>query len=188
MKDKTNNMFKYIDRVTNSLFGLQDSINILVEKLTDETKQEIWDNDFYLMCSIGPGNTNKININTEGSVKNIVIIDQTLTCDILKFTPFETAAIILHEVGHILNKEPSEESAFSEFYADDYARSKNFGIHLLSGLKKYIAVIELYTNPEKGTFFFKSHEKQNQILTSLTSRINRIEKNEQLLINQNSLL
>ena len=162
-------MFRYIDDRTNSLFGIQDSINILDSRLDDETKQDIFNNNICLIASTGPGTLFE---NTHGVVENLIVIDMTLVSDLLRLTPHEISALILHEVGHKLNRAPTDQSALKEFYADDYARSKGFGVHLKEGLKRYVAVIDSHTNNTRC--FFRSLERQEQILASLNSRISRI--------------
>lgn len=51
-----------------------------------------------------------------------------------QFTSQESVAIILHEIGHAMNPEKKGEEG--EFIADDYAKDRNFSIHIISSLEK----------------------------------------------------
>jgi hypothetical protein len=81
----------------------------------------------------------------------------------------EFIAILLHEIGHIVNNPDSVHALvpdFDEFYADDYARYCGYSDEILSTLRSF-----LQTQPR----FFS-----NDVTTK---RIDRIERGDSLLLN-----
>lgn len=166
--------FGFIDNNTPSAFGLYYELYYLDEKLDSKTKQSINEKGIFLYYSIGPGSIGKnIRLNTDKEIKRLIVIDKTLTHDLLKLDHTEIAAEILHEIGHILNKEPKGKENETEFYADDFVRKNGLGFQLCSGLRKYLSVIETYTEKTQKSFFYDM-DKQLQILNNIKDRIDRI--------------
>jgi len=184
--NNSKSLFRLINNDTIDNTILSDLILFLEEKLDvqDESiKNMIKANNIHLLLATGPGCVTKVLSDTEVPIKKLVIIDKTLTYGLLKFNVAEVAAEVLHEVGHILNKEPLGKMNEKEFYADDFARKCGFGCQLVNGFKKYIDVIELYT--EKTTkLFFEEIDKQTQIIEIFKKRIERIEKGYPLLVGE----
>ena len=181
MKHISCDYFKFLDGVTPEITGLQPAIYFLNSKLNKETKELIQNNNIYLFYSIGPGCISKIRMSNDEVLTRLIVIDKTLTYDLLKFDPTEIAAEILHEVGHYLNSPPVEDKSKVEYYADDFARKNGLGLQLKNGLNKYINVIDSYTNEPIKRFFFKDLSKQNQIVKMINSRIERILNNAPIL-------
>ncbi len=103
------------------------------------------------------------------SINHIIAIDLNILT-LLGFTDKEISAVILHEIGHILNVPDFEKDELKEFYADDYVRKQGsfFENELLSGLKKYL---------DKSPVFLTEKSKEEII-----SRINRIEDKAELYV------
>lgn len=173
--------FKFIDGMTPEIFGLNKSLDYLNDKLEDSIKNSIRDNNIYITFPSGPGSIIKTRLNNEEQISRLIIIDKTLTYNLLKFDHIEIAAEILHEVGHFLNKPPDERNKEKEYYADDFARKCGLGDALQSGFVKYIDVIESYSDQSSGRYFFRNFDEQNRIIKMFQDRIDRIQANSSIL-------
>jgi hypothetical protein len=176
-----NNLFIQVNNDTIDSYILANVIDFIEERLDNDIKKVIIENNFYLLLATSPGCLTSVHSDPQVQLNKLIVIDKTLSYDLLKFNNTEVAAEILHEVGHLLNKEPIERYSESEFYADDFVRKCELGCQLLNGLKKYKTVIELYSIKTKYPFF-ETFEKQNQIIEMFRKRIVRIENNEPLLL------
>ncbi len=173
--------FKFIEGTTPEMTGLQMTLDFLNTKLSPEMKTLIRDNNLHLFYSVSPGCIAKIRLDNAEVLNRLIVIDKTLTHDLLKFDQTDIAAEILHEVGHYLNKPLPENLNEAEFYADDFARSCGFGLQLKNGFKKYLKVIETYTDASQHRYFFRDAAKQNQIVQMIHNRIDRVSNNLPLL-------
>lgn len=181
MKHSNCDYFIFIEGTTPEIAGLQPTLDFLNRKLSSEVKQVIRDSNIHLFYSVSPGCIAKIRMNDSEVLKRLIVIDKTLTYDLLKFDFTEIGAEILHEVGHYLNKPLPENKNEVEFYADDFARKCGFGLQLKSGFVKYLKVIETFTDASQNRYFFKNADKQKQIVESIRSRIERIINDEPFL-------
>ncbi len=169
----TSSFLHFIDNNTPSITGLLATLDILKNRVPEEEQKKIRAARVFLFYSEGPGCITKFRFKeTEGQINRLIVIDKTLTRELLKFDPTEIGAEIMHEIGHYLNKEPKDQGASCEFFADDYARRLGFSASLGSGLKKYILLIERME--QQGILFFREKEKQDKILELLRVRIERI--------------
>lgn len=169
-------MFNYIDNSTE--IYLRPAIDYLKSRLSNEAKAAIADANCTLLFSIAPGSIH----NVHGQITNhLIVIDKTLTQDVLGFDPTEIAAEILHELGHILREPAGTTGAEKEYYADDFARMNRLSIQLGSGIKKYIKTIKSCTEEESQRYFFSGKNKQEGILNLFESRLQRITEGVPLL-------
>lgn len=176
-----NCLFRLVNHDTIDTCILSNIIYHLEDKLDESIKSIIKENNIHLLLAVSPGCVTKVILDSDAPLKKLIVIDKTLTYGFLKFNVHEVAAEVLHEVGHILNKEPLDKMNEKEFYADDFVRRCGFSCQLLSGLRKYKDVIESYTEKTKKSFF-ETTEKQNQIIELFKKRIERIENGDTLLI------
>lgn len=173
--------FKFIDGMTPEIRGLNRSLDYLYDKLEDSIKNSIRENNIYITFPSGPGSIIKTRLNNDEQISRLIIIDKTLTYNLLKFDYIEIAAGILHEVGHFLNKPPDARNKEKEYYADDFARKCGLGDALQSGFIKYVNAINAYSNPEIGRYFFRYEEEQNRIIKMFQDRIKRINEGSSFL-------
>lgn len=127
--------FLFRDGISHAFY--KDATDLLAEKLPTNTLQAIRNTNIILMMSLSPGNVLSNFIfpaNQAPQPAHIIIMDQNLIkhCD---FDVKETAALLLHELGHIFNH--TEDTKQKEFYADYFAKRNRFGGYLSSSLKKF---------------------------------------------------
>lgn len=75
------------------------------------------------------------NLNTSVDYLTIITIDQDYQGSL---SPEEIVAILLHEIGHILNNEVKLEGIESEYVADSFVNEKGYGKWIVSCLEKGI--------------------------------------------------
>lgn len=177
MKDNRYDFFNFIDLNTPSI-GLGNVLEDLNLKLSTDAKLKIKEANLYLFCSIGPGCITKVRLEDSEVLNRLIVIDKTLTYDLLKFSIQETAAELLHEVGHFLNSPDKADKDNEEFYADDFARMLGYGLFLMKSFEKYLTIIEANTDEVKNKYFFADKSRQTQIVELLKKRLKRIQNND----------
>ncbi len=110
--------------------------DILERKLNAKEKQRISNENIFLSIIEVPACTIYYRNNPFNDLSefHLVLISNELTIS----DPMQTVAVILHEIGHIVNNPNSEIVEEKEFYADDYVRNCSFGKKLLDNLKSSI--------------------------------------------------
>ena len=156
---------------------LKNVIDILESELSLKEKHRIKDSNTYVTLNASPFSHLELSENPFKNLEylNIISIDIEFV-DENRIKDKELASIILHEIGHFLNKpnaknqieltlkgisDPREQN---EFCADDYCRLCGFGEYLLKNLTDSII-----SNPQK---FDKEITKK---------RINRIQNNKKII-------
>ena len=175
MKHPNYDYLNFLDYTTISVTGLQPALDFIDDRLEEDIKDLIREKNIYIINSIGPGCIfDNVCLNDNEKIGHLIIIDKTLTWDLLKFNPTEIAAEILHEIGHVINKPDNSQGENIEFYADDFAIACQFSAQLKSGLEKYKNVISHFSGKTSDSPFFKDLKKQKQIMDLLDLRIKRI--------------
>lgn len=167
--------FLFLDGYSSQYFA--NSVLLLDQKLNHSTKKIIQDNKIFLTITCSPGNVmSNFNFNPPDTLTGHLVTLDSVIIKHCKFTPSEVAAAIMHEFGHVLNKniETSiktksiddirsgnnlidEENKIiketnrknAEFYADYFASKHGFKTELIGSLKKYISSNLPYLDEEK---------------------------------------
>ncbi len=120
---------------------LQGEAALMEHHLSEEQLKVIKNNNIIILYVCSPGSRIGKFLFPEtktGYHANIVILDHTI-CKHCCFSVDEKVAVILHEIGHLLNIPPSEKKELSDFYADYYVKTVGFKASLANSLKKYIS-------------------------------------------------
>jgi len=103
----------------------------LMDLLTESEIDRLVENNVVFVFSCSPSSNVRIpNVN---DLKSLVIInfDKNMGARLL---PFESLAILLHEIGHAFN--PEVKGIDGEFMADRFAKQKGQGRWIISALRK----------------------------------------------------
>jgi hypothetical protein len=115
-----------------NMFNIGGHLDILLELLSEQEIDALIQRNVYFVRTSRPASTlniPKISVNGE---QNLVNFDHMSFKELL---PEECIAIILHEIGHLLN--PQLEGMAAEFTADAFAAGKcDYGRWIISSLKK----------------------------------------------------
>lgn len=152
-------------------------VNTLLERiLSDEEQDRIERHNIAITISASPSSmvSCKTNPLKDLQLLNLIFLEIKFYRE-FKENPQQLAAVLLHEMGHVLNPPPNDKNTpqYREFYADDYVRYCNFAPPLIKNLEECLKKPHL------------SSEIENIDLSK--KRISRIQNNDDLLLNLQKL-
>lgn len=130
----TKTLGSFLDKKRNEgeLMDEMNSYNLLFKALTEDDIISL--NELNIKFAIITAPAAQFTIDIEGSAVNIICFEKHM---LSKFSKEEVVAIILHEIGHVINPNNSNKD-LHEFQADDYAVDRGYGGYIKSSLEKGI--------------------------------------------------